>query len=387
MLSEPPYVLSAVRPDRRGEERHTVAGEPERGGEERLGVGSDGAPGELRVAVCGQVRGDLLYELREPPERHEQPGGEGDRQIDYLDYRRRGGGPREVAHGESEKDEGRGAQEQAVGQGSPGGHPQLDAARDPPEEEEDHERGEGEEEGGEGLGAKQDRRPQGRGPHQHVRLPGALGRDPRAEREEHHADDPVGSKGGEQVVPRPRARGPLVHHRQSEEGKEDRGQRHAGDDESRVSQELQQLALCLGDQHRPGGGHFPLAFPPHFWGPLGRSQGGPSSSALPSLVISRKASSRSAPITSRSETSVPASKRRLRISSGRGVSKVVTPSCVQRPSTGSPSKSAGFTRWGVAKRTRLRPTRALMAAAVPSARTRPRSMTTTRSAKASASSR
>src|SRR5215203_863314 len=387
MLSEPPYVLSVVAPSCSSEERHTVAGEPERGGEERLGVGSDGAPGELRVAVCGQVRGDLLYELREPPERHEQPGGEGDRQIDYLDDRRRRGGLREVAHGESEENEGRGAQEQAVGEGRPGSHPRLDAARDPPKEEEDHERGEGEEEGGDGLGAKQNCWPQRRGPHQHVRLPAALGSDPSAEGEEHHADDPVGPEGGEQVVPRPRARGPLVHHRQAEEGEEDRGQRHAGDDEPRVSQELQQLALCLGDQHRPGGGHFPLAVPPSLWGPLGQPHRGPSSSSLPFLVISRKASSRSAPTTSSSETSVPASKRRLRIPSGRGVSRVVTPSCVLRPSTGSPSKSAGSTRWGVAKRTRLRPTRALMAAAVPSARTRPRSMTTTRSAKASASSR
>src|SRR5215203_7392303 len=81
-LSKPPDVLATVRPDRGDEERHTVAGEPERGRQQRLGVGSDGAPGELRVAVCGQVRGYLLDDLGEPSERHEQPGGEGDRQID-----------------------------------------------------------------------------------------------------------------------------------------------------------------------------------------------------------------------------------------------------------------------------------------------------------------
>ena len=130
--------------------------------------------------------------------------------------------------------------------------------------------------------------------HQHVHLLPALDGHPDAEAEHHHAPHAVGRERGDQVGAQAPAVGQgLLRVGQPEEGEEEHGQRHDGHAEGGDAPADAQLAPRLRQQHAPEWREFALRG--------NGAHGAPSARR----VSMRNASSRSAPVTSRSTTSTP----------------------------------------------------------------------------------
>src|SRR5215468_6082297 len=84
ILGELARLFTPVGAQGNDHEQRRVAGEPREADGERLGGHTYRAPGELAVVIRGEVRADALHEAGQLAHRHEEPGGEGEGEIDEV---------------------------------------------------------------------------------------------------------------------------------------------------------------------------------------------------------------------------------------------------------------------------------------------------------------